>query len=119
MNVRALVLAAAVAVAAGAVGVGYAAIPAANGTISACKDSKGSLKVIDDEAGQACAGNQQLLTWNQQGQPGPGRVSGYEFVSAESVKSTNPTKVVALYCPPGKKVLGAGFRVTGFCANVG
>ena len=52
-------------------GVGYAAIPAANGTITACKDSKGALKVIDAENGQACNANQQQLTWNQQGPQGP------------------------------------------------
>ena len=52
-------------------GVGYAAIPGSDGTISACKDSKGALKVIDAEAGQTCSANQQHLAWNQQGQPGP------------------------------------------------
>jgi opacity protein-like surface antigen len=45
----------------------YAAIPAANGTISACKDQKGALKVIDAEAGQTCPSGQQLLTWSQDG----------------------------------------------------
>lgn len=54
-----------------AAGVAYAAIPSANGTISACKDNKGSLKVIDADAGQTCNPNQQLLTWNQQGPQGP------------------------------------------------
>jgi hypothetical protein len=34
-----------------AAGVSYAAIPSSNGTISACKDNKGQLRVIDAEAG--------------------------------------------------------------------
>jgi hypothetical protein len=64
-------LAAAVGLAAVSAGVGYAAIPSAGGTISACKSSKGALKVIDAEAGQSCPDGQQLLTWNQQGPAGP------------------------------------------------
>jgi hypothetical protein len=59
-----LVLAVA-AIAVGIAGVSSAAIPSANGTISACKDAKGGLKVIDAEAGQTCPSNQQLLTWKQ------------------------------------------------------
>jgi hypothetical protein len=46
-----------------AAGVGYAAIPGSDGTISACKDARGGLKVIDAEAGQTCKSDQQLLTW--------------------------------------------------------
>jgi collagen triple helix repeat protein len=61
-----------------AAGVAYAGIPGANGTISACKDNKGVLKVIDAEAGQNCANNQQPLTWNQQGPAGPPGVAGPE-----------------------------------------
>ena len=65
-----------------AAGVSYAAIPSSNGTISACKDNKGALKVIDAEAGQTCNTNQQLLTWNQQGPQGPpGSAVGYAFVA--------------------------------------
>jgi hypothetical protein len=68
---RKLVSLAAIAVAVAAIsGIGYAAIPGSNGVISACKDTKGSLKVIDVEAGQACGPNQQPLSWNQQGPRG-------------------------------------------------
>jgi len=52
-------------------GASYAAIPATDGTISACRDQKGTLKVIDAEAGQTCSGSQQPLAWNQQGPTGP------------------------------------------------
>ena len=47
-----------------------AAIPAADDVITACKDQKGALKVIDAEGGQTCSNNQQVLAWNQQGRLG-------------------------------------------------
>jgi len=69
-------------------GVSYAAIPSSNGTISACKDRNGVLRVIDADAGQTCAGNSQLLTWNQQGVPGSqgpaGTARAYAFVEPYS-----------------------------------
>jgi hypothetical protein len=64
---RKAIIIGALLVAVAAARVGYAAIPSADGTISACKNSKGALKVIDAEAGQTCTDGQQLLTWNQQG----------------------------------------------------
>jgi hypothetical protein len=94
----------------------YAAIPSANGTISACKDQKGSLKVIDAETGQVCNGSQQLLTWNQQGpagQPGQDGVSGYETVDTVSATNSNGDKYVSVFCPSGKKALGGGAGVYG------
>lgn len=48
----------------------YAAIPGANGVISACRDAKGGLKVIDAENGATCSSNQVALNWNQQGPKG-------------------------------------------------
>jgi hypothetical protein len=62
-------LAAAVALLGAAIG--HAAIPSANGTISACKKSDGSLKLIDKEAGQSCSSTQKLVEWNRQGPAGP------------------------------------------------
>jgi hypothetical protein len=128
--VIALVAAAAVA----AASVAYAAIPAANGTISACKDSKGALKVIDVEAGQACSGSQQLLAWSQQGPAGPQGpagaqgpagpqgaqglqgapgISGYQIVHADSPSDdTDRTKEATAYCPAGKRPLGGGHVLT-------
>jgi hypothetical protein len=44
--------------------------------ISACRDNKGTLKVIDAAAGATCSNNQQLLTWNQQGLAGPEGATG-------------------------------------------
>jgi hypothetical protein len=68
---RTLVIALVAAAAVAAASLAYAAIPSANGTISACKNGDGELNVVDAEAGQTCKGNKQLLTWNQQGPAGP------------------------------------------------
>jgi hypothetical protein len=95
----------------GIAGVSYAAIPATNGTISACKDNKGGLKVIDAEAGQTCAGNQQLLTWNQQGQAGAPGVSEREVVFSATGYGHDSVKLNVAHCPAGKTVLGGGAYV--------
>jgi hypothetical protein len=107
-RIRFIVLAAAVGLVVLA-GVGYAAIPSADGTISACKSSKGALKVIDVEAGQSCPDGQQLLAWNQQGRQGePGSALGYALVadsggvidsSSSNVSDANVTHAgVGVYC---------------------
>ena len=99
------------ALAVGIAGVSYAAVPAANGTISACRDSKGTLKVIDAEAGQTCNANQQPLTWSQQGPPGPAGasgVSGYEVVSLDGSVGMTTHRGGQVLCPTGKKALGGG-----------
>jgi hypothetical protein len=100
-------------------GVGDAAIPSGNGTISACKDNKGAVKVIDTEAGQSCPANQQLLNWNQQGPAGPQGAPGTPGVSGvQLVTTTQPSnatqnsfKQLIVYCPAGKQVIGGGFEV--------
>jgi hypothetical protein len=98
--------------------VAVASIPAADGTITGCRNTKnGTLRVIDAEAGQTCGKDEVRLTWNQtgpaglQGPAGPAGVAGYQLV-------TNSTPVpnagAAAYwsatalCSPGKKVLGGG-----------
>jgi hypothetical protein len=57
-------------------GVAWAAIPAADGTITACylnrpdsDDPQGSLRVVD--APSQCRSNEAALSWNQQGPVGP------------------------------------------------
>jgi hypothetical protein len=71
MRGKLLILFAALAAAAAVGSVGYAAIPSADGTISACRDGQGRLKVIDAEAGATCSSGQQAMKWNQQGPQGP------------------------------------------------
>jgi hypothetical protein len=113
---RKLIAIAALAVTVAALGgVGYAAIPGSNGAISACKDSKGTLKVIDAEAGQTCGPNQQPLGWNQQGPQGPAGpqgslgISGWELIDWSTISLETPSvKIARAECPAGKKPLGGG-----------
>jgi hypothetical protein len=68
-----LVRVAAVAVGAVALsgGIAYATIPGTSGTISACYEKNtGYLRVIDAEAGRACAKVETPLSWNQRGPAG-------------------------------------------------
>src|SRR5262249_38322008 len=62
------------------VGVGYAAIPSADGVIHACYNGKsnpvGMLRVIDAEAGAQCAKSEKLLSFNQTGPQGPAGPTG-------------------------------------------
>jgi hypothetical protein len=113
---RKLIALAALAVAVAAVsGLGYAAIPGADGVISACRDSRGVLKVIDAEAGETCGPNQQQLTWNQQGPQGPAGppgasgVSGWQYVVSPG-RDIPPGSAGGwnVDCPVGKKALGGG-----------
>jgi hypothetical protein len=56
------------------VGVGYAAIPSADGVIHSCYNASanpsGQLRVIDVEAGAKCAKNEVALNFNQRGPKG-------------------------------------------------
>lgn len=109
----------------GIAGVSYAAIPGSNGVISACKDPKGSLRVIDAEAGQACSGNQQPLSWNQQGPQGPPGPTGpagppgessirdYEWLFANSPLDSTSPKAHIVSCPYPKRAVGGGGLAVG------
>lgn len=53
-------------------GTALAAIPSANGVITACYLPRvGILRVVDVEQGQSCRKQEQTLTWNLAGLPGP------------------------------------------------
>lgn len=56
-------------------GIGYAAIPSADGVIHSCYNANsnpsGMLRVIDTEAGAKCAKNEKPLNFNQTGPQGP------------------------------------------------
>ena len=96
------ILIAAVALAVAAGGVGYAAIPASDGTITACADAKGVLRLIDAEDGQTCRPGQQLLTWNQAG------LSGRTAAHANSSYDSSDKKVVTAQCVEGQHVISGG-----------
>jgi hypothetical protein len=98
--------------------VAYAQIPSADGTIRACYDNSGSLRVLDE--GASCPKNWKgPISWNQKGQPGAdgadgtNGVSGYEKVVGpfdKVVPATSPpeTGVAAAHCPDGKVATGGG-----------
>ena len=121
---RKLISLAALAVVVAAIsGIGYAAIPGSNGVISACKKSDGSIKLIDKEAGQGCASNQQLVEWNQQGPAGePGSALAYAYVSPSGYVTdslnitaadvTKPAGTYGVYCFSGLPSTAKNVQVT-------
>lgn len=116
---RSLAIALVVLATVAAAGTAYAAIPSADGVISACKTKDGAIKLIDTEKGQSCPGSQQLVEWNkagpagQDGQDGQDGVSGYETVFEQSATTSSGDKTVWAACPSGKQVLGGGAGVYG------
>lgn len=111
-------------VAAGLTGVGavaYASIPGSDGVVHGCrKNSDGSVRVIDSDAGQTCVNGWTVLNWNQAGPQGPAGVngtdgadgvSGYELVTnAVTVVDgpQGPDAALVARCPAGKRALGGG-----------
>ena len=56
-------------------GLAFAAVPAEDGTITACRhNNSGALRVVDSAA--ACRNQETALTWNQQGPQGPAGPQG-------------------------------------------
>lgn len=104
----------------GATTVAVASIPSADGTITACVKSDGSVRLIDTEAAQNCKANEQPVTWNQTGPQGPAGtngtngtngIAGYEVVSGTVViVGPRPGGNVSgtISCPSGKVALGGG-----------
>jgi len=84
-------------------GFAYASIPDSAGVIHACyKNSGGSLRVIDSDVGQQCAGNETALSWKQ------GGLNSYEIVTRDDVipPSYTGSNVHTITCPIGKRALG-------------
>jgi hypothetical protein len=111
---RARTLIAAAAVLGGTLGtslvVAQAAIPDANGVITACYTKPSSALRIIDSASASCKKTETPITWNQQGQPGANGadgVSGYQIVTNIKSPGVGFTGEAA-FCPQGKHVLGGG-----------
>jgi hypothetical protein len=112
--IRAGLVVAALTLAAGAA---YGAIPSSNGTVTGCVDSKGSLKVIDAEAGATCAAAAKTLVWNKQGPTGPqgetgpqgppGPSNAYYASTDQEVVLSTAAAVANLNLPAGSYVLSA------------
>jgi hypothetical protein len=94
-----------------------AAIPSADGTITACRNAKsGALRVIDADAGQACSKDERQLSWNQTGPQGPpGTVSPITATQTfHYVPEPNPTTLFSetVSCPSGKHAVNGGILQT-------
>jgi hypothetical protein len=90
----------------------YAAIPnSTNGSITACADSHGALKVIDAEAGVTCASGKKTLTFRN-GLP----IGAIHTVTSESAEISNTFRSKSAFCPAGTAVTGGGGS-TGASAN--
>ena len=91
--------------------VAYAAIPAADGTITACMlKPGGTIRLIDAEAGATCKKTEQKVEWNQEGQPGPpGVLSPDDLYTATNNGGEDVLAGFDAYslCDVGDTVLGA------------
>jgi hypothetical protein len=98
----AVALAAVLALTAG-IGVAIGAIPASDGTITACySKANGDLRVIDSEAGQTCKASENELSWNQ-GTPAP------RVIVVTTFLDPGETGEARAECPEGQKATGGGF----------
>jgi hypothetical protein len=91
----------------GSAAVALAAIPDSNNVIHACrKNSDGSLRVIDTEAGQRCPNGYTPLSWRQDGLP------GYQVVEQSATIPAGYAErefgAVQVRCPSGTRPLGGG-----------
>jgi hypothetical protein len=122
VHIRRRTLVAAVATVAllAAGGIAYATIPDSAGVIHGCyQQATGALRVIDS-ATESCRSTEAALSWNQTGPPGPQGpagpagpqgspgLSGYEVVTQNTATDTSPYKLLTVYCPPGKTLIGGG-----------
>lgn len=101
-------------------GVAWATIPDSDGVIHGCRhNTTGSLRVIDSDTGQTCAGNETALNWNQSGPAGPAGPPGLSVYQV--VTSTLPSGFIQpggategyAVCPSGTRVLGGGYTDSG------
>jgi hypothetical protein len=97
-----------------AAGVAAASIPDPGGVIHGCrKNSDGSVRVIDSNAGQTCASGWTALNWSQTGPQGVTGATGVLglVVVADSYQVTSTSETVATAqasCPSGKVAIAGG-----------
>jgi hypothetical protein len=96
----------------------WAAIPDASGTIHACADRDGRLRVIDTENGKTCKSSEKRLSWSAAAPPPPppARQLPDAFVAIRgasfAVQPTGEfTKVMKLDLPAGNYVVTAKAQV--------
>jgi Collagen triple helix repeat (20 copies) len=93
------VIAAGAFAAVGAVSVATGAIPGSDGTIDACYDGDGRLRVIDNEAGRTCDRRSTPLSWNLKGVQGDTGPQGPKGDTGD----TGPAGAVGPQGPPGER----------------
>jgi hypothetical protein len=105
-------------------GIAFGAIPAGDGTIHACRDHAGRLRVIDAESRNGrCSKHEKPLVWSQAGPAGPAGPSGadgafgWQVVNTATPSDDEPIKTAVAECPSGQHVLGGGV-VTGVRAGI-
>jgi hypothetical protein len=119
-------------------GLADAAIPNSTTKVfTACRNSLGTIRVIDFQAGQRCKSTEKTITWNQRGPTGPmgspgpkgddgapgptgapgadgapgtSGVSGYERVNADFMMALGvESGTSSVDCPVGKVPIGGGY----------
>ena len=98
--------------------IAYASIPDASGVIHGCrKNSDGSVRVIDSDAGQTCANGWTALNWSQTGPQGPAGPAGPNLVprsgATRDIDVSPGTQRVTVLCPEGYAVLSGGWSQGG------
>jgi hypothetical protein len=116
--------------------VALASIPGDGGVISSCYARVGGYLHVVDAPSATCKANEVLLTWNQQGPPGPqglqgppgpqgpagptgpqgepgaSGISGYEVRQVIAAVGAGDTVIFNVSCSTGKRVLGGGVART-------
>ncbi len=98
-------------------GIAWAAIPASDGSISACYDRTGTLRVIDAEAGDVCNRRETELEWSQTGPAGPAGPAGPSDAYVMTLSPLSPledgvtTSMDSMNVPAGNYVIDAQVRV--------
>jgi hypothetical protein len=94
----------------------FAAVPGAGGVISACYDVKGSMRVIDAEAGATCSAKETPLTFNATGSTGPQGPAGPSDAYVKPIDGFSPMlpgsvqTIARLRVPGGEYVVNALMR---------
>ena len=87
-----------------AAAIAFATIPDADGMIQGCYNSKGELRIIDDDT-TTCRTSETALSWSESG------IVGYELIVSETRQvPLNAFVVAEVRCTPGKRVLGGGYH---------
>lgn len=93
-----------------ATGVAVAAIPSADGLITACVRAGGQLRVIDAEAGETCSANETQVEWSTGGEDHVHRPPVTQHQADTGPIPPGEQRTAIALCPTGKVSVG-GFYV--------